>query len=203
MSYGLAQTTAPTLEPLTLVEVKQHLRLPVEVTDDDSLLTAQLAAARADVEDRTNRQLVTATWTLKADSFPYSTGIFILPRAPLATVTSITYLEAVAGVSTTWSSANYIVATTREPGEVSLAYGCSFPSVYPIANAVTVVFTAGSAVASVNVKAKQAIKLKLSEWHAATPMEAEGCRKAYEALISSLNVGDEFHCYDPAAEVYA
>mgnify|MGYP001614087625 CR=1 FL=1 len=57
MSYGLAQTTAPTLEPLTLVEVKQHLRLPAEVTDDDSLLTAQLAAARQDVEDRTNRQL--------------------------------------------------------------------------------------------------------------------------------------------------
>ena len=203
MSYGLAQTTAPTAEPLTLVEVKQHLRLPVEVTDDDSLLTAQLSAARQDVEDRTNRQLVTATWTLKADSFPYTTGVWIFPRAPLATITSVYYLEAAAGASTLWASSNYIVSTTREPGEMTLAYGCSFPAVYPIANAVTIVYTAGAAVASVNVKAKQAIKLKLSEWHAQTPMEAEGCRKAYEALINSLLIGDEFHCYDPAAEVYA
>ncbi len=198
MSYGLAQTTAPTLEPLTLDEVKDHLRLPREVGDDDSLLTAQLAAARQDVEDRTNRQLVTATWTLKADSFPYSTGVITLPRAPLATVTTIHYLEAAAGVSTLWASSNYIVSTTREPGEITLAYGCSFPSVYPIANAVTIVYTAGAAVASVNGKAKQAIKIKLSEWHAATPMEAEGWRKAYEALIQSLSIGDEFHVYDPA-----
>lgn len=200
--YSLAQTTAPTAEPLTLVEVKQHLRMSDEIGDDNSLLTAQLAAARQDVEDRTNRQLMSASWTLKVDCFPC--GKFYLPRAPLASVTSLKYLESAAGVETTWASSNYIVSATREPGEVSLAYGVAFPSIYPVADAVRIVFVAGYATAAlVPAKAKQAIKLKLSEWHAATPMEAESCRKAYEALIQSLCYGDDFVRYDPAVEAYA
>lgn len=196
--YSLAQTTAPTAEPLTLEEVKAHLRMAVEIGNDDALLTAQLAAARQDVEDRTNRQLMSASWTLKVDCFPYSCGKFYLPRAPLSSVTSLKYLESTAGTETTWASSNYIVSSTREPGEVSLAYGIAFPTVYPVADAVRIVFIAGYASAAlVPAKAKQAIKLKLSEWHAPTPQEAESCRKAYEALITSLSYGDDFTRYEP------
>lgn len=200
--YGLAQTTAPTAEPLTLVEVKQHLRRPEEVGADDSLLLSQLAAARQDVEDRTNRQLMSASWTLKLDCFPLS-GKLYLPRAPLASVTTFHYLESAAGASTLWASSNYRVGTSQEPGEITLAYGVAFPSVYPVSNAITIVYVAGySTAALVPPKAKQAIKLKLSEWNATTTMEAESCRKAYESLIQSLSYGDDFVAYAPV-EAYA
>lgn len=195
--YSLAQTTAPTTEPLTLDEVKDHLGLAREVSDWDSKLRAQLTAARQDIEDRTNRQFVTATWTLKLNGFAYGTGVIYLPRAPLQSVTSITYLESVAGVSTTWSSSNYRVSL-KEPGEVTLAYGQSFPSLYPVSDAVTIVYVAGYGAASaVPEKVKHAIKMRLSQWWAHSPGDAQSCEKACEALIQSLSYGDDFVRYEP------
>ena len=65
----MAQTVAPTLEPLTLAEVKRHLR--IDHTDDDVYINDYLIpAAREYVEDETERQLITATWALKLPGCP-------------------------------------------------------------------------------------------------------------------------------------
>ena len=83
------QTVAPTAEPVTLQDVKDHLR--VDVDDDDGLISAQIKAATSWVEEYTGRQLVTATWQLTLDRFPRWDKPIILPRPPALTVTSITY----------------------------------------------------------------------------------------------------------------
>jgi peptide/nickel transport system permease protein len=54
-------TTAPASEPITLTEAKAHLR--VDFDDDDTLITAMIAAARGYVEEHCNRALLTQTVT--------------------------------------------------------------------------------------------------------------------------------------------
>ena len=83
----------------------------VDVTDDDSLIDALITAARQLVETEQNRQLMPATYELTLDEFPSSSNCPIeLPRPPLQSVSSITYVDT-AGATQTWSSDDYQVDT--------------------------------------------------------------------------------------------
>lgn len=57
---SLSILTPPTLEPVSLAEVKTFLR--VDNTDEDEALVADIAAARDWVEERTGLRLMTQTW---------------------------------------------------------------------------------------------------------------------------------------------
>lgn len=139
MPLSLTQTVAPTSEPVSLVEVKQHLR--VTHNSEDALLLLYMQAAREHIERTTRRQLLTATYVLGLDAFP-SCDTFRLPRAPIQSVTSIAYLDT-AGVSQTLATSVYGVNTRCEPGQVFLKYGQTWPSSYSQEQAVTVTYLAG------------------------------------------------------------
>lgn len=152
--------TAPAEEPITLAEVKTHRR--VTGPDEDGLLTGLIAAARQLFEDETGRQVVTATWRGHLDRFPECGQPIVIPKAPLLTVTGITYIDT-AGVTQTWSSSEYTVATYAgafaRPGYIYPAPEYVYPSVYDVKNAVAVTFTAGyGAAAAVPEGVKAAIK---------------------------------------------
>src|SRR3954465_4821919 len=68
----LELVTAPTVEPLTLADAKQHLR--VTVSDEDALITRHLITARRQVEIMTRRRLITQHWRIYFDSFPWSSS---------------------------------------------------------------------------------------------------------------------------------
>lgn len=160
---ALSLVTAPAAEPITLAEAKAHLR--VDITDDDSLITALITAARQHVEVITRRQLITATWDLTLDTWPDGDTILV-PLPPLQSVTSITYKDS-AGTVYTLPTIDYIVDTAEEPGRVVLAYGKTWPSttLYP-AGAITVRFTAGyGAAAAVPQAIKQALLLMIGHWY--------------------------------------
>lgn len=162
--YGLTQSVAPTVEPLTLAEVKRHLR--IDHTDDDVYINDYLIkAAREHVEDVTERQLITATWVLKLPDFPCEGEPLKLPRPPLLTVSSITYY--VDSVSTTWSSTAYSVLTTETPGVVEESTEDSWPDADKRRDAVTVTYTAGygAAASAVPLKIKQAMLLLVGNWY--------------------------------------
>lgn len=162
--YGLAQTVAPTLEPLLLPEVKRHLR--IDHTDDDVYLTDYLIpAAREYVEDETERQLITATWALKLPRFPDCGEPLKLPKPKLLTVSTITYYTD--DVSTTWSSTAYSVLTTEHIGAVSESTEDNWPDTDTRRDAVTVTYTAGYGAASsaVPLKIKQAMFLLIGNWY--------------------------------------
>ena len=72
--------TAPAVEPLTLAEAKNVLR--VEHNDDDDLIAALVAAARQHVEAATRRALITQTWRVSLDAWPVDGRIAVQP-APL------------------------------------------------------------------------------------------------------------------------
>ena len=141
---NLKQTTKPSSFPVTLATVKEHLRLPSSYTTEDNMLNAYLAAAVKTAEDRTNRQLLQATWTLKTDRFPVK---FIINKCPVISVDSIKYLDA-SGIEQTLDSANYILNALAEPFKITPAYGLSWPVCRIHPNSVTVVFKSGYATAA-------------------------------------------------------
>lgn len=200
MSYGLTLYTAATEEPVSILEARAQCSV-TGMEHHDARLNSLNSAARKWAEDYTNRQFCTATWDLQIDRFPYGYGKIYIPRAPLRSITSITYLESAAGASTTLSSSDYRVLTSREPGEVTAAFGVALPSVYPVNGTVTIRFSAGYGAASaVPSQIKDAIKLKLEQlFRISVGEDANGFEETAMSLLESCRVGDEFHQYAECA----
>jgi uncharacterized phiE125 gp8 family phage protein len=83
----LFRTVAPEVEPVTLVEVKQNLRIAHDSEDD--LLTGLIRAAREDVEAACGLALINQQWRLAIDELPRS-NLALLRRYPVRTITSVT-----------------------------------------------------------------------------------------------------------------
>lgn len=141
--YGLTCTVAPTAEPLSAAEVRQYAR--IDETTDDSLVLALIAAARECCERVTGRTLVTQTWKLVLDAFP-AAGLY-LPRPPLQSVSSITYLDA-SGVQQTLAPTLYRVDAVSDPGWLELGFGASWPATYGVSACVAITFVCGYGAAS-------------------------------------------------------
>ena len=140
---GLAVVTPPTEEPVSLAELKSHLR--VDSTDDNDYITALGKAGREWVESYCNRQLVTATYDYRIDRF---TSEISLPLPALQSVTSVKYIDT-DGATQTVAGATYEIDTDQEPGCIRLAYEKSWPDDRrSVKNAITIRFVAGYGAAS-------------------------------------------------------
>ena len=120
-TYTLA--TAPAAEPVTLTEVKNHLR--IDTTDEDGYLGALVTAARLHTEQVTNRALVSQTWDWWFNGFPALS--IVVPKAPLISVTYIKSTDT-SGTLKTWDSANYTVDTDSYEGRIYPNYNGEWPS---------------------------------------------------------------------------
>lgn len=151
---------------VSLARAKKHLELSGGAdSHHDSQVSSLVLAATKVVEDRTGRALVSQTWEMTLDRFPL-TGPrrIVLPRPPLSSVSSITYVDS-DGASQTLSSSNYRVSTHREPGTVEESYDTTWPTTRDIQEAVKVTFVAGYAnLESVPEALKQAILLIVGHW---------------------------------------
>ena len=72
--------TPPAVEPLSLAEAKDFLR--VDTADDDPLIAALIAAGRIHIEQQTGLALITQGWRLVFDCWPEHGRIAVRP-APL------------------------------------------------------------------------------------------------------------------------
>jgi uncharacterized phiE125 gp8 family phage protein len=196
MPLALIRTTDATVEPVSYPEAAAHARVTSD--DEQDYVTALITAARQYVEEATHRQLVTATWTLRLDTFPCA-DVIQLPRPRLIAVTSIVYLDA-AGVSQTWDSANYQVDPYSEPGRIARAPGVTWPTTESQRrNAVVITYTAGygATAASVPLALRQAIKLLVSHWYENREPAIIGSivsplPMAVDALIAPYRVGTQY-----------
>ncbi len=137
---GLNLITGPAAEPISLTEAKAHLR--VTGADDDTLITALIAAARKWVENYTRRALVLSEMEWKLDEFD---PLLRVPVSPLRSVVSITYVDE-NGADQTLATTVYAVDTVSEPGRIVEEYDQEWPDTYDTLNAVTVRFKAGHVV---------------------------------------------------------
>lgn len=115
--------TAPETEPLSTADAKSHLN--IAFSDDDSMIGVMVKAARAHIEEKLGRALITQTWQLWLDRWPEGDTVR-LPRPRLQSVSSITYYDTDDDV-TTFAATNYDVDTIAEPGRVVLKYAKTWP----------------------------------------------------------------------------
>lgn len=146
---GLTLVTGPSTEPVTLAEAKAHCR--VAISDDDGLIAGYIIAARMHLETETRRAFMTQTYDAtfdyewprvwdrcKVDYRPQIT----LPKAPLQSVTSVTYVDD-AGASQTLATDQYRVSANGIEGLIEPAYNVSWPTVREQMGCVTVRFVCG------------------------------------------------------------
>lgn len=182
----LSVVTAPTVEPVTVAELKAWLRL--DGAEDDAMLAGLIGAARAVFEQLTGRTLIDTTYLVQWDALPrvgtYAGACLAreleLPRSPLKTsspVAWIKYLDA-DGAEQTFSSASYHVETGRDAGRlprVSLKPSASWPELGLYTGALRCQFTAGygAAATAVPQEIKVAIKQLAGHFHA-NPLPVNG-----------------------------
>ena len=131
---------------------------PLSIEDD--YITDLITSARRVVERHSRRSLITQTWEVAMNSFPYC-DVIKLPYPPLQSVTSVTYYDT-DGTGATFTSDDYYVDTYAEPGTISLGYSKQWPTTtLRPTNGVIIEYVTGFGDAATDVpdEYKQAIKI--------------------------------------------
>ena len=157
--------SAPAAEPVTLVDLKAHLR--VDLVDEEALITAQGTAARLLIEDVTGQRMIDQTWKLVLDRFPAARWIRI-PLGPTTAVNSVKSTDRLGFVSTQ-NAAEYIVDLVSEKARIVLKEDFDWPDPdedLQEANAVEIEFVVGFGVAASDVdeRLKLAVKMLTAHW---------------------------------------
>lgn len=151
--------------PITLTEFKAHSR--IDTSADDTWATDAILRATDWVQRSwTNRQLVSATYTLYLPTFPGGKGLIRVPRPPLISVQSVKYYDANATLQT-FAAASYQVNIRPAPGTIRPVVSAVWPlTEYDRDNAVEIAFTAGwASAATVPASIKQAVCMLASHWY--------------------------------------
>jgi uncharacterized phiE125 gp8 family phage protein len=147
--------TGPTIEPVTLAEMKTHLR--VDHTDDDTYITSLQAMARREIERLYGLSMISQTWEIVLDTWPSvdyprewrqtlnsppsSLQAIWITNPPLLSVTSITYTDP-QGVSQVFPSNQYR-ALLGIPGRIVPVYGAYWPAVRSELESIVVRYVSG------------------------------------------------------------
>jgi uncharacterized phiE125 gp8 family phage protein len=149
-------TAAPGTEPVELSEAKTHCK--VDGSDSDTELGAMIAAARQFVEEYCGTKLGTQTVVLRCSSF---CDFIDLPVAPIASITSIKYLDT-DGVEQTLSASVYEGVLVGLEPTIRLKINQSWPSVRCASDAIRVTVEAGYD--DIPAPIKHAMLLMIGNW---------------------------------------
>lgn len=152
MLGGLVTVVAPTISVVSIADVKAHAR--IDISDDDLQVQRKVSEATALVEDYCGLSLLTQTLDWTFDRFPCQGAMLYgsrvvpvgrtldLPRAPLASVTSVTTTSE-DGSATVMSSSDYYLDIANHPGRLCLKSSASWPTDVRCFSGITVRFVSG------------------------------------------------------------
>ena len=126
----------PVVEPVATSDLKNWLGYGG--TDQDAVFDSMIVAAREWTEQYLSRQLITATWRLKLNAFNWT--FLDLPRQPIQSVTSITYIDT-QGVEQTLSP--FLYDFSVDSGRLAPAYNESWPFTRASLEPVSITYVAG------------------------------------------------------------
>lgn len=163
ISSSLVIKTEPAAEPVSTADAKTHMR--VTTSADDTYIDALVKAARMALESNLNRQFISTTYYFYLDQWP---AVILLPRPPVSSVTSISYVDS-DGATQTWSSSNYQVdSPTNALARIMPAYGRTYPTIRDtVFKPITVEYVAGYGTAGSDVPEHiiLAIKMLAAHWY--------------------------------------
>lgn len=150
---SLSLLSPPAAEPVTLAELKAHLRVTSD--DEDALITGMLVAAVRAIEARAGLAMMPQQWRLTLDAAPEET--LFLPLSPVSAIDAVTVIDG-EGDPQTVSPALYDAVTGRATPRLRPAGPWPLP--VPRAGGVHIDFTAGYEDAdAVPAQLKQAVKI--------------------------------------------
>lgn len=133
---GRIQVVTPaTTEPLTLQEVKSHLR--IDGNYDDALLSSCITSARMYFESQCEISIASQELLLALDSFD---DIIYLPRGPVQSIEDIGYADS---ENNQQYMDDWIEDLVSNPARITPAFGQSWPATAEVVNAVQVSYTTG------------------------------------------------------------
>jgi uncharacterized phiE125 gp8 family phage protein len=139
--------TPPTLEAITLADIKSQLGIKTAETGSDSTIIRRIAEAREYAEEHTQRSVLRTLREIRFDKFPqdfyYEGRNVYLPFPNLLSVESVKYIDS-DGVEQTISAADYTVDTySKQLPYVRPNYGTAWPYARIESNAVRIRYYSG------------------------------------------------------------
>lgn len=157
---ALILLTGPAEEPVTLADARAHLRL--DGTEENALVEALIAAARAALEAETRRAFVTQSWRLTLDDWPE--GTVQLPLAPVSEVTAVSIADA-EGALLPLDAEIYETALAGDTPRLAARRGQVWPMPATRLAGIAIDFTAGyGAAGDVPPPLRQALLLLVAHW---------------------------------------
>ncbi|MDX3973010.1 head-tail connector protein [Shinella sp.] len=135
----IAELMPPAAEPITLAEVKAHLRL--DASDEDTLLADLMRAARVYLEGQTGLALIARTFRLYLDDWP-QTRVIQIARGPVQTIEAVTVYDA-AGAPVEVDATGYVLDGTARPARPARLVLPARPATERALNGIEIDFTAG------------------------------------------------------------
>ncbi|MGF9562575.1 head-tail connector protein [Neorhizobium sp. JUb45] len=186
MTYIL--TTPPTAEPITLADVKAHLRL--DDGNEDTLISSLITTAREHLERETGLCLITQTWRLCLDLWPRD-GILKIVRFPVQAIENVTVYDA-AGAPVDVSLEDHLLDGQSRPVRLWLR---DPPAPGQVMNGIEITFVAGFGEGGADVPdgLKRAMLLHVAHMFAfrgvvALESQPAGIPDGYERLIASYRL---------------
>lgn len=129
----------PAVEPVSLAEVKEHLR--VDGPDEEPLIVALIATARMTIEHLAGLALITQRWAVLFDAWPDARAVE-LPVAPVASVDALRVYDE-AGAASLIEPAAYFADLASRPVRLVRRSAEAWPAPGRVANGIEVELTAG------------------------------------------------------------
>lgn len=165
--------TNPTLEPLTVAEVKSWLGVKPEQNTLDDIIKSRIVRARQYAETYMQRALLKQTIEVRYDNF----GMFPvkLPYPNLITVNTVKYIDE-AGVLQTLNATNYYVDDYSPMAKISLSTTGTWPNTKAEPNAVRVQYDAGYGTVATSIPEiiKEALFIIIGNWMNNQPQVESG-----------------------------
>jgi uncharacterized phiE125 gp8 family phage protein len=132
--------------PLTVAQMKEHLRIEPSFTEEDTYIDACIKAAVNRVDGwhgiLRGRCIMEQSWTLTYDRFPCGQDPIRIPLVPLIEITSVKY-DDTTGIEQIVAASDYQVDALSLNGWIVPKINFEWPTTFEAIDAVRVLFKAG------------------------------------------------------------
>lgn len=183
----------PVVEPVSVSELKAHLRIDEDFSQDDLYLQTLITAARVHVENASDRTLIRSKWRMKFDVFP--AWEIPLPKPPIMSdAVEVTYIPS-DGLFTPQTFTNFRTDRDSTPAFIRPQWNGFWPTCRGAENDVTVTYWAGFGPGgdSVPTPARHCILMLAAGWYANRESIVQGAINpvpmAVELMLGAINWG--------------
>lgn len=184
----------PVVEPVSVSELKAHLRIDQEFTQDDFYLQGLITAARIHVENASDRTLIRSKWQMKFDVFP--AWEIVLPKPPIMSdPVVVTYVPSQSGNFTPVAFTDFRTDYDSTPAAIRPQWNGFWPTVRGAENDVTITYWAGFGLSGEQVPppARHCILMLAAGWYANREAIVQGAINpvpmAVELMLGAINWG--------------